>query len=475
LTEAVGAPRVTDMSTRGTGILICGMHRSGTSALGGALHACGVVMRENMPADHFNPKGYFEKVEVMDIHEEFFRQFGMSGVSVEALPVDWQEGEAAQRARLRIGELVENEFAQESLWAIKDPRLCRLVPLWRSALSDDALRPVLVVRHPLEVVGSLHYLSGYTTSRGLLFWLRYVLEAERNTRGMKRSVVRYEDLLASPLVVLARLEKELELRFPDSEVRAEKLKNWIDAKLNRNAEKRRFQPEKETAALVDLCLEVYGLFDPASFDRNRDRLDAVWAGCFGLMDEHFSAYARDCSLESAQKIDRLEETAARLRSEGPLVDSTSDVKKAGWVLRGNGDINGDGRPELIFQYDTLIGYLTLDESGVATTWRRIGEMGAGWHLRAVVDLDGDGRPELVFQNGTLVGALQLGPHCLPTNWKGIGTVDPGWAICGAEDGARNPEDNARLVMQRESELGSWEIDRDMQPAKWHGMGTVNPR
>ena len=46
-------------------IIVLGMHRSGTSLIAGVLHEMGVNMGSNlMKADEYNPKGYFEDIEI---------------------------------------------------------------------------------------------------------------------------------------------------------------------------------------------------------------------------------------------------------------------------------------------------------------------------------------------------------------------------------------------------------------------------
>ena len=80
---------------------------------------------------------------------------------------------------------------------LKDPRICRLVPFWVAALDEFGAVPVFVtpVRNPLEVAASLKERNGFSTPKGLLLWLRHVLEAEHQTRGHPRVFISYERLL----------------------------------------------------------------------------------------------------------------------------------------------------------------------------------------------------------------------------------------------------------------------------------------
>ena len=267
------------MLRSGTGILVCGPPRSGASALAGALRACGVVLRETRSADGDNPKGYLETAEVTDLHEAFLHQLGIDGLSIEPLPLDWEAREAADKARIQIASFAEREFDGADIWAVKDPRLCRLAPLWKGALPEVKVRPIIVVRHPLEMAASMQKTHQFPQERGLLMWLRFVFEAERNTRYKNRAIVRYEDLLAAPQVEMQRLEEELGVRWPDqSPARVEKLRNWIDASLDHQGSVVD-GPKASEGPLIDLCLEVYSLLQPAVLHLDFERLDAIWHRC----------------------------------------------------------------------------------------------------------------------------------------------------------------------------------------------------
>jgi len=65
---------------------------------------------------------------------------------------------------------------------IKDPRICRLVPLWTSVLERIGVEAVFLIafRNPIEVAESLKVRDGFHPAKSLLMWLRHVIDAERN-------------------------------------------------------------------------------------------------------------------------------------------------------------------------------------------------------------------------------------------------------------------------------------------------------
>ena len=147
------------MSEQKTAILILGMHRSGTSALTRVLNLCGVDLGTRLmpPAQDNNDSGFWEHVDAVDAHERLLFQFGRSWSDARALPDGWLESEAAAAAAQRIAALVADEFAGSRLWAVKDPRLCRFLPLWLKVLGGAGVRVKLLyaLRHPDEVIASL--------------------------------------------------------------------------------------------------------------------------------------------------------------------------------------------------------------------------------------------------------------------------------------------------------------------------------
>lgn len=189
------------------GILVAGMHRSGTSATAGALHCLGVSLGEQlMPGAADNPKGYFEHEAVVAAHDALLRSLGSWWSDPRPLPEGWLAQPAARRAEEALVAIVRRDFGDQSLWAVKDPRACRLLPLWRRCLErlDSAAGVLHVVRAPAEVATSLRARDGFGLPLGELLWLRHVLEAVRDSRGLPRAVVLYDDLLANPVQAMSR-------------------------------------------------------------------------------------------------------------------------------------------------------------------------------------------------------------------------------------------------------------------------------
>lgn len=185
---------------RSKALFILGMHRSGTSALTRACNLLGARLGGNLmpPTPGNNEAGFWEQQEIADIHDRLLAEFGSRWDDYRAMPAGWHATPKADTHKSEILNILRRDFSDTGLWALKDPRLCRLVPFWLSIAAAMESEPsfLLTVRNPLEVAASLKNRDGLHPSRSVLLWLRHMLDAERDTRGYRRAFVNYEALLA---------------------------------------------------------------------------------------------------------------------------------------------------------------------------------------------------------------------------------------------------------------------------------------
>lgn len=139
-------------------VTILGFHRSGTSALAGAVAALGYKIGafQNCGSEE-NPKGFYEHPRLNAINDSLLRQ-------VESAWYDWtfKPGElyakgvdlnAVQRA---AAEFLKTEFAAEPKFLLKDPRMLGLYRFWRDRLEEACVDhvPIFVLRDPTECAHS---------------------------------------------------------------------------------------------------------------------------------------------------------------------------------------------------------------------------------------------------------------------------------------------------------------------------------
>jgi hypothetical protein len=209
------------------------MHRSGTSSFAGLAARLGAALGEDLlEANEFNPRGYGEHRGVVAIHDRFLGAQGL-GWDAPCAALDFG-GEAARAARAALRELLLREFGAAPLFAVKDPRLCRLLPLWRPVLEALDARPacVLVLRHPLEIAASLERRDGFARSKSLLLFLEHALAAERDTRDLPRSFVRYDEIFADWRGIAKRVAADCALQWPrDPEAAASDVETFLSIDL----------------------------------------------------------------------------------------------------------------------------------------------------------------------------------------------------------------------------------------------------
>jgi hypothetical protein len=188
------------MDTRPPGpwVLVVGMHRSGTSAVTGALSALG-----------FEASGEHDRVEWLESNPEHWESLSLSVYDNQLLfrlggswdappekPEDWPK-------RIDTSGLVDPRsalaaaFPGSGPFVWKDPRLCLLLPYWRAFLPEP-LAVVFIWRSPMAVAHSLRKRDDMDLAHGLALWERYNRSAMANLQGIDTYVADYEQLTEHP-------------------------------------------------------------------------------------------------------------------------------------------------------------------------------------------------------------------------------------------------------------------------------------
>jgi len=136
---------------------------------------------------------------------------------------------------------------------------------------------------------------------------------------------------------------------------------------------------------------------------------------------------------------------------------------AGWSVVGTGDINQDGKPDLVLQNQTtgqivvwyMNGSIYLGGENVAAV------PSAGFQIAGVADMDGDGKPDFILQNQTtgrvalwfMDGASYQGGTLLPQ------IADPGLKLIGAADFDFNGTADLLFQDQTTGSIVVWYMNR----------------
>lgn len=263
------------------GLLITGMHRSGTSVTARICNLLGADLGTHLMQPGLdNERGYWEHNSVVAQHEELLAALNMPWHSVDTFQPGWDDTLAARNVAVRLSALLAKEFAAASLWAVKDPRLCRLLPLWKNLLAKTGVAPAVLVslRNPSEVTDSLVRRDGFSRGKAELLWLRHALEVERHSRGLRRSILTFDQVLADWRTAFATAADELCLSWPtDPEVVALQVRGFVDLTQRHHRASDAVPPQ---TPFSPLAAEVYRLLQvPGAFAHSgaSKRLDAISA------------------------------------------------------------------------------------------------------------------------------------------------------------------------------------------------------
>lgn len=205
------------VSSHRVGLLVLGMHRSGTSALTRLLNIFGCSLPVRLiGANHGNEDGHWESATIAEFNDAVLDSAGSSWNDCQAINPDWFNSLVYAGFASQARELLLSEFGNSPLFVFKDPRTCRLARLWLEAFDAEAIKSGIVVplRHPDEVADSLERRDNMGLGYGRLLWLRHVLDAEAGTRGRNRIFTTYHELLADWRGVMKKLSERFDLIWP---------------------------------------------------------------------------------------------------------------------------------------------------------------------------------------------------------------------------------------------------------------------
>ncbi len=241
-----------------TGLIITGMHRSGTSAMARVCNLLGMdVGQRVVGSDAFNPTGHWEHALTVALNRQVLRSMGGSSGWVKSLSPKRLDPAAEAEFEQQIQTTIRADFSTSELWGIKDPEISRLCPLWISALAKLEISPrfIVMVRHPLEVAASLGRRNQFSLRKSLLLWLRYNLELEQATREMPRAIVSSSQFVANWPTAIDKIQGNCHFQFPGLHSMGAGL---VDTFLNdRLWHHKSTAQSSEKAGVADLALQAY--------------------------------------------------------------------------------------------------------------------------------------------------------------------------------------------------------------------------
>lgn len=219
-------------------LFILGMHRSGTSALSGAIASAGVYFGDDLLEAEagVNDKGFWEHRELVRLNEALLAHAELkwfTPVAADAMSAICKAPELAGPLFDQARSFARKLLSGRSLVAIKDPRLCLLAPFWQKvfALEGADCCAIHLLRHPAEVQASLLRRDGIKPDHANALWLEHAACAQlfcTTLPAAMSTVGSYDQLMRSPDTTTEHFLKACGL---DVSPEPTQIKEWIQSDL----------------------------------------------------------------------------------------------------------------------------------------------------------------------------------------------------------------------------------------------------
>ncbi|WIW91126.1 hypothetical protein K3M67_21585 (plasmid) [Sphingobium sp. V4] len=267
LPQGTAQPEIRPQNRRG--LIILGMHRSGTSALAGTLGKLGGAMPlDLMGAGIGNDKGHWEPAGIVAVNDRILESAGSHWEDWDRFNPDWYASALYPPALEDARTALRTSFADAPFFIMKDPRVCRLVPFWTNVFALESIDPafLLCLRHPAQVAASLAKRDGMEPGYAGLLWLRHTLEAEVETRGRKRTICDFDQLLGNWSGLVKRLGSDLGVIWPR---RSAQMRHEMDQFLSSSSS---IRPSIAMPVVMPWAIEAYTILRRWA-EQGEDRAD----------------------------------------------------------------------------------------------------------------------------------------------------------------------------------------------------------
>jgi ELWxxDGT repeat protein len=168
-------------------------------------------------------------------------------------------------------------------------------------------------------------------------------------------------------------------------------------------------------------------------------------------------------------------------TNGSAVTGAADLGNPGptWHVKGSGDFNGDGNPDLLWQNDSGEAVIWETNGASVVGGSSLGNPGPSWHIAGIGDFNHDGRSDILWQNSSGEAAIWEVDGTKVIGGGSLGNPGPSWHVKGTGD--FNGDGFADVLWQNDSgEVVIWELNEATVIAgaslgnpgpSWHALGT----
>lgn len=215
-------------------IVILWMHRSGTSMLSWLLSSHRMNFSQSlMWAKESNPKWHFEDMLIYSLNELMLARIWTTWNSIGS------NFEIADKDKHRYKKHLKKILAKKIHWCInrtvKEPRISVFFDLRREVANelDEEIKCVICNRNPNAVASSLQKRNGFSIKKWIDLRVEYSYMTEIKSRGLKRTVVDFGELLSNPVCALQSINDALELELTISH---DICKNFVSTSISQHSQ-----------------------------------------------------------------------------------------------------------------------------------------------------------------------------------------------------------------------------------------------
>lgn len=180
-----------------------------------------------------NPKGFFEWHKGMAINSKIFRLFRSEWDDPRPRPYNEKKQGKVSIFKKEIIQAIEDDFDSQDIFAIKDPRISVLLPIYLDILISMSIEPILIMmeRPDEEIHLSLKKRNNFPRKKSYALCKKYKEAIYDNLSRCRHVIVNFDELIKDPVGISKRVVKEFDLPLSIDEKKAQEMLEFIDPEL----------------------------------------------------------------------------------------------------------------------------------------------------------------------------------------------------------------------------------------------------
>jgi len=215
-------------------LIVAGIGGSGASTLAKVLSRLNAAGENPHLVEYGDPRpaGRLVSSPIGAATASFLRSMQQGCTSLHSFPEGWMESPSAASYMESLREIVRKHAGGSKAIVLGHPCFCRVLPLVARAVTDCGYlaKAVLCFHHPYAVSMHVRQHSGLPSEMGLAMWLRYALDSERHSRGMRRCVVDFAEFAGDWMGGLRTIGQALDVAWAeDPMLLSHEISDMLDA------------------------------------------------------------------------------------------------------------------------------------------------------------------------------------------------------------------------------------------------------